>query len=321
LKQMVNPFWTPPDIIIYPNITYATLEEIVDVVTDTNDYHQPKKFTLDIYASKNRKYEEKRPVMIHIHGGAWKWGNKDIFYPHAKYLVSESNWASIRRYSIHFIFVNIEYRTAPRHPYPAQLINIKRAIRWVKQSIRKFGGDPDCIVLSGDSSGGHLASMAGLTINDPFYQPGFESVDTSIMGVVSLYGVLDLQTAPYMTEYFAYAIAMQKSGKIDYDFINRHSPIELLQECNDKGLLVPFLLVHAQNDIIDTPETGKRFKLSYDKINSDAPDMLSSECKIIVLPEAHHYTYILWSPRSLYVSKLIQIWCEDIYNRQHKKAQ
>lgn len=49
--------------------------------------------------------------------------------------------------------MNIGYRLAPKNPYPIHLIDIKRSLRWIKRTIRMFGGDPDFIVLSGSASG------------------------------------------------------------------------------------------------------------------------------------------------------------------------
>lgn len=67
-------------------------------------------------------------------------GSKDIFYPHEKLLIQESNW----------VVVNIGYRLAPKNAYPTHLMDVKRSIRWLKQNISSFGGDPNFIVLSGN---------------------------------------------------------------------------------------------------------------------------------------------------------------------------
>jgi len=68
---------------------------------------------------------------------------------------------------------------------------VKRALAWVQEHIAEYGGDPDFVVITGGSAGGHLASLAALTANDPEYQPGFESRDTRVRACVSFYGVYD----------------------------------------------------------------------------------------------------------------------------------
>ena len=59
---------------------------------------------------------------------------------------------------------------------PDHIIDVKKAIGWVKQEISKYGGDPARIVIAGQSSGAHLAALSALTPNDPGFQPGFEQV-------------------------------------------------------------------------------------------------------------------------------------------------
>jgi acetyl esterase/lipase len=65
---------------------------------------------------------------------------------------------------------------------------VKKVIAWVRGHGHKYGGDPSVLFVAGSSAGGHLASMAALTPNDPAFQPGFEDADTSITAAVSLYG-------------------------------------------------------------------------------------------------------------------------------------
>jgi acetyl esterase/lipase len=75
---------------------------------------------------------------------------------------------------------------------PDAIVDVKLALAWIREHITEFGGDPDRIIVSGGSAGGHLAAMAALTVNDPEYQPGFESADTSVLACVPLYPPTDL---------------------------------------------------------------------------------------------------------------------------------
>ena len=69
---------------------------------------------------------------------------------------------------------------------------MKLALRWIREHIADYGGDPGFVVITGGSAGGHLAALAAFTANDPEYQPGFEDVDTSVAACVPFYGVYDL---------------------------------------------------------------------------------------------------------------------------------
>jgi acetyl esterase/lipase len=91
-----------------------------------------------------------------------------------------------------WVCVAINYRLSPRATWPDHLVDCKRAIAWIREHIADYGGDPERILVTGGSAGGHLAAMVGLTGNDAVYQPGFEDVDTSVIGCVPFYGVYDI---------------------------------------------------------------------------------------------------------------------------------
>jgi acetyl esterase/lipase len=91
-----------------------------------------------------------------------------------------------------YVVVSINHRLAPQNSIVDQLIDVKRAIRWTKQNIGTFGGDPNFIAICGSSSGAHLATMATMTANLAEYQPGFEDVDTTVNACVSLSGFYDV---------------------------------------------------------------------------------------------------------------------------------
>src|SRR5436190_2070186 len=83
--------------------------------------------------------------------------------------------------------ISIHLRLSPMATWPDHLIDCKRALAWVREHIAAYGGDPDYVVVTGGSAGGHLAAMMGLTANDPQYQPGFEDVDTSVRAMMPFY--------------------------------------------------------------------------------------------------------------------------------------
>jgi hypothetical protein len=166
-----NPFWSSRPLLKQENITYATDEELKEM---KSQFPNSQKFvTLDVY--QHPSFPRQCPVVIYIHGGQWKSGSKDDVPPIVPSL-------TLKKY----VVVSINHRLAPNVTIVDQLIDIKRAIRWVRQNITKFGGNPSFISVVGSSSGAHLATMASMTVNEPQFQPGFEAVDTSIQACVSL---------------------------------------------------------------------------------------------------------------------------------------
>ena len=74
------------------------------------------------------------------------------------------------------------------------MTDVKAAIAWARANVDHFGGDPNFIVAAGCSAGGHLATLAGLTANDPQWQADLPAdADTSVDAVVSTYGIYDWQ--------------------------------------------------------------------------------------------------------------------------------
>ena len=72
--------------------------------------------------------------------------------------------------------------------YPEPLVDLKHAIKWIRTHGTEYGANPDFLVVTGGSAGGHLSSLVALTANDPEYQEGFEHIDTQMHAAVPFYG-------------------------------------------------------------------------------------------------------------------------------------
>jgi acetyl esterase/lipase len=145
---------------------------------------------LDIWRRSDLAPGDHAPVLIQVPGGAWSVNGKR---PQAYTLMS-------RMVELGWICVSINYSKSPRAKFPAHIIDVKRAIAWVRENIGDYGGDPDFIALTGGSAGGHLASLAALTANNLTFQPGFESADTTVQAVAPYYGVYDFTDFENMHE-------------------------------------------------------------------------------------------------------------------------
>jgi acetyl esterase/lipase len=143
---------------------------------------------LDVWRRHDLAPGRRAPVLIQVPGGAWALNGKR---PQAYTLMS-------RMVELGWICVSINYSKSPRSRFPAHIIDVKRAIAWVRENIADYGGDPDFIAITGGSAGGHLASLAALTPNDPTFQPGFENSDTTVDAAVPYYGVYDFTNAENM---------------------------------------------------------------------------------------------------------------------------
>ena len=109
-----------------------------------------------------------------MHGGGWSAGDKQAAF--IKPLFPTLDRSGLAWFSI-------DYRLAPKHPFPAALRDVEDAIRYVKTHARDFHVDPKRLILMGESAGGHLVALAGA-----HPQP-----DTRVAAVVPFYGAFDLE--------------------------------------------------------------------------------------------------------------------------------
>ncbi|CAG8598148.1 11413_t:CDS:10 [Paraglomus brasilianum] len=287
-NRLVNPFYIPKDVIQYANIAYCTDNELAEVQTD-----QMQSLSLDIYTRRDTLATLK-PVFLFIHGGGWVRGDKASPYPLIRHLAESG-----------LTVVAINYRLASVAPYPAQLIDAKRALRWVKKTIKNFGGDPNFIVVGGDGAGGHLAALVALTPNNADYQPGFELVDTSVQAAVLINAITDVLNETMVwhsnfAEHFAKKIAKLETN--NEDFLRQHSPIH-----NIKPDSVPFLVFHGDRDNLVPFQLSNNFMERFKKVSK-------SEIQFVQIPGGHHIYHQFTSPRSQYQSIGIEKWIKHLYH-------
>lgn len=134
------------------------------------------------------------PAVVWIHGGGWLDGDRR--YPPPTVPV-ELLHGSVLEAGL--ALVSIDYRHSLEAPFPAQLNDVKAAIRYVRRFAAELGIDPERIGVWGESAGGHLAALAGLVgadgTEDATALEGTEGVrdgDSGVRAVVDWYGVSDL---------------------------------------------------------------------------------------------------------------------------------
>lgn len=127
------------------------------------------------------------PAVVWIHGGGWLDGDRRYPPPTVpEGLLHRSVLAA------GLALVAIDYRHSLEAPFPAQLHDVKAAIRYIRAHAGALGVDPDRIAVWGESAGGHLAALAGLTGAEWDGSEGVGSGDTGVRAVVDWYGVSDL---------------------------------------------------------------------------------------------------------------------------------
>ncbi len=208
--------------------------------TTTNISYGPggRSNLLDVWRRPDLPAGHRAPVLIQVPGGGWSVNDKrGQAYPLMTRMV-ELGW----------ICVPINYSRSPRNAWPAHIVDVKKAIAWVRANIADFGGDPDFIAVTGGSAGGHLSSLAALTADDSSLQPGFEDADTSVQAAAPYYGVYDLTDHDRMhrlTMPLLENLVMQRRFAEDRAVFEAASPT--LRVHRDAP---PFFILHGENDAI-----------------------------------------------------------------------
>jgi acetyl esterase/lipase len=118
-------------------------------VTRDQAYGEHPRQRLDVYAP--REAGPPRPVLVFIHGGSWNSGDK------ATYAFAGAAFADGG-----FVTVTPNYRLVPEVRYEGFLQDSAQAVRWARDNARRFGGDPERIVIVGHSAGAYNAAMLAL---------------------------------------------------------------------------------------------------------------------------------------------------------------
>lgn len=118
------------------------------------------------------------PCVILVHGGAWRQGDRTQLRGYGILLGREG-----------YVCVAPEYRLTPGSPWPAQIHDVKAAIRWVRANAERLGIDPERIAIEGNSAGAHLALLAAGTqdLADFEGDGGHPGVSTHVAAVLAVY--------------------------------------------------------------------------------------------------------------------------------------
>jgi acetyl esterase/lipase len=136
---------------------------------------------LDLYVPTEHKNE---PLIVYVHGGGWEHGDKmgDSLNPNNLQLLWDG-----------YAMASINYRLAASDAiWPAQIQDCKAAIRWLRAHAGDYGYDPNRIGVIGESAGGHLVAMLGVTSGDKAFDVGENlNVSSEVACVVDLFGISD----------------------------------------------------------------------------------------------------------------------------------
>ena len=251
---------------------------------------------LDVIRPKGARPGDKRPVLLQIHGGAWIIGDKrEQAQPLMAHMAGELGW----------VCVAVNYRLSPQATFPDHIVDVKRALRWIREHISEYGGAPSFVCVTGGSAGGHLTALTALSANDPRFQPGFESVDTRVAAAVPFYGVYDfldrknIRGSQSMVPLLAKQV-FKKTPAQDPELWEAMSPITRITESAP-----PFLVIQGTHDTLVFVEEAQEFVRAL-REKSRAP------VAYLELVGAQHAFDMFHSPRSAHAVQAAAAFLEKV---------
>ena len=214
-------------------------------------YEQVDGFNLKLDIRRPKNQPENAPVLFQIHGGAWthKMGSKNEQGIPLMNRLAEKGW----------VCVAINYRLSPQATFPEHIIDCKKALVWVKKHIAEYGGNPDFILVTGGSAGGHLSSLLSLTENYAPFQPGFENENTEVQGCIPFYGIYDF----YDEKGLQYHKALEQILQTSILKVSKQDNPELYRQASPINHVhkkaPPFMVVQGNKDTLVSTDEARYF--------------------------------------------------------------
>jgi acetyl esterase/lipase len=244
-----------------------------------------------------------RPVLLQVHGGAWILGHKGEQGQPLLHRMAELGWVGVA----------INYRLAPKDAWPAQIIDVKRAIAWIRENIADYGGDPNFIAVTGGSAGGHMTLLSALTPGFEDWQPGFEGADTRVQAALALYPAVDftnrhgIRQRNSMDSFISKKV-VQREREGNEQLYHDGSPVDWIHRDGVAAAAPPLCVVQGTHDTMIWVEEARQF------VAELAPEA-SHPLVYAELPGAQHAFEFFHSPRTSHYLNAASVWLEWAYAR------
>jgi acetyl esterase/lipase len=197
------------------------------------------------------------PAVVGVHGGAWTSGDRNN---------NQAIDAALAAAGV--VVLALDFRLAPKAPYPASVADVNFGTRWLKANAAKFGSRPDWVGTVAGSSGGHQALLSALKPHDPRYaaatSPELKDVDASVAYFVACWPISDPLAR--------YRMAVEKNNErliqAHKDYFGDEAAMtegnpQLILERGENGKLPPLLILQGTKDNNVTPDMAEKFSAAW----------------------------------------------------------
>jgi acetyl esterase/lipase len=197
-----------------------------------------------------------RPVVVWVHGGGWTQGDKTNLPAGRSQVVAAG-----------FVLAAVNYRLAPQYKWPAQIEDVKCAVRYLRAEAGRYGIDPQRIGAWGGSAGGHLVNLLGLAGPEAGFEGHGSYADQSsaVQAVVDMYGPSDLTNYGFSARgrEVIQTVFGSSPGQAG-DALRRASPVTYVS-----GNAPPFLILHGTADTLVAPTQSQEL---YNRLQAAGAD-------------------------------------------------
>ena len=197
------------------------------------------------------------PAVVGVHGGAWTSGDRTQNEAIDRALASSGA-----------VVAALDFRLAPRAPYPLSIADVNFGIRWLKAHAAEFGSRPDWVGAVGSSSGGQQMLVNLLRPRDPRFAataaPEVAPFDASLAYAVACWPIAD----PLARYRMAKERGNERLVKAHHDYFGDEAAMaegnpQLILERKEQGTLPPLLILQGTKDDNVTPDMAQRFSSAY----------------------------------------------------------
>lgn len=228
----------------------------------------------------------KPPLVVYVTGSAFHWQNIPQTIPRLSLLANRG-----------IMVASVQYRGSEAAAFPAQMLDAKASVRFMKLNAEKYGFDTERVYLMGDSSGGHTVLMSGLTSGIPeFEEDIYSEVSSDVNGIIDFYGPVDiskmndeLSTQNHMLPDSPEGLLI--GGKNVAENSQLASPTVVTNYISAEKEIPPILIFHGMNDEL--------VPFGQSCILSGKLDEYGKKFKFYAVKDTHHGGREFWSNRVL----------------------